>query len=56
MPEFVVARQYGMNNSQFPDIRVCDGRTGVCRVGAAAVGTGLSELTEECGKADLQFG
>ena len=44
------------NNSQFPDILVCDGRTGVCTVEAVAGGAGLSELTEECGKADLQFG
>ena len=42
--------------SQFPDIRVCDGRTGVCSIGAVAAGAGLSELTEECRKADLQFG
>jgi hypothetical protein len=45
-----------LDNSQFPDIRVCDGRTGVCSIGAVAVGVGLSELTEEYGKADLQFG
>jgi len=42
------------NLSQFPDIRVCDGRTGVCVVGAVAAKTGLSELNEECRKADLQ--
>jgi hypothetical protein len=45
-----------VNNSQFPDIRVCDGWTVLCSVGVIAVATGLSELTEECGKADLQFG
>ena len=43
------------NLSQFPDIRVCDVRTGVCSVGANTTATGLSELTEECRKADLQF-
>ena len=45
-----------LDNSQFPDIRVCDVQAGVCIVGAVAVGVGLSELTEECRKADLQFG
>lgn len=42
--------------SQFPDIHVSADRAGVCSVGNNAAGTGLREVAEECGKADLQFG